>query len=116
MVNPKNTLQMALLWAVPLIPSATIEMPKASSTTIARRKIGHITGDLAIRSDSSHSCKASRPNDTGNLSDSDGEDDNVLFGDHGAPTSLKSAWPLKYFQEMISGFYDMANMTGTLPQ
>ena len=96
--------------------SAAVETPKASSTTVARRKFGRITGDLAICPDPSHSHKASRPNNTGDLSDSDGEDDNVLFGDRGAPASRKSAWPLKYFQEMISGFYDMANMTGTLPQ
>jgi hypothetical protein len=75
--------------------SAAVETPKASSTTVARRKFGRITGDLAIRPDPSHSRKVSRPNDTGDSSDSDGEDDDVLFGDRGAPASRKSAWPLK---------------------
>lgn len=103
---------------VPAISKSTshTQLPASFSGSISRpRKPGRITGDLAIRPKPfrSHFDKAPQLDD---ISDSDTDNDEILFGDRHAPASKKSAWPLKYVEEMVNGFYDMANMTGTLPQ
>jgi hypothetical protein len=44
--------------------------------------------------------------------DSEEED---LLADRHAPSTKKALWPLKFFGEMVEGFDEMSNMSGTIP-